>query len=74
MLILLFMMTIYTLAHKKWMIFFTCLMMLARECVIFLTAPASFIQYSYPVMYAAAFLFMMLLLEAVHMPKEQRVQ
>lgn len=74
MLVLLFAMTIYTLVRKKWMVFFSCLMMLARECVIFLTAPASFIQYSYPVMYATAFLFVMLLLEAFHMSKKQSIQ
>jgi hypothetical protein len=70
-LLLLLGMTIYTLVKKNLMVFFTCLMMLARECVIFLTAPASFIQYSYPVMYATVFLFLMLLLETFHMPKKK---
>lgn len=74
LLLLLLIMTVYTLVTKKRAVFFMCLMMLAREGVIFLTAPASFIQYSYPVMYAISFLFAMLLLEKLHMPKKKGVQ
>ncbi len=65
MLILLFALTLYTLIRKQYMIFFTGLMMLAREAVIFLTAPASFIQYSYPVMYATAFLAFLTVFECI---------
>ena len=64
MLILLIAVTLYSLIRKKPVVFFTCLMMLAREAVIFLTAPASFIQYSYPVMYATAFFVFMMICEA----------
>lgn len=74
MLILLFIITIYSLCKKNWFVLFTCLMMLAREGVIFLTAPTSFIQYSYPVMYATAFLFLMLLLERIQMAKQNNIQ
>lgn len=74
LLLLLFIMTIYTLLKRNRMFFSMCLMMLAREGVIFLTAPASFIQYSYPVMYAVSFLFVMLLLEKLHMPKKDGIQ
>ena len=72
MLVLLFALTLYTLIRKKYMIFFTCLMMLAREAVIFLTAPASFIQYSYPVMYATAFLVMMVLFDILEKKSASR--
>jgi len=63
MLLLLLILTLFTLVRKQYMVFFTCLMMLAREGVIFLTAPASFIQYSYPVMFATAFLVFMTVFE-----------
>ena len=46
---------IVSLIRRKWFFVFCLLSLFARECVIFLTAPASFIQYSYPVMYVTAF-------------------
>ncbi len=41
----------WCLFKKKWFAFFVVSSLLAREAVIFMTAPASFIQYSYPTMY-----------------------
>lgn len=72
-LLLLCLMTVYTLIKKEYMIFFLALSMLAREGVIFLTAPASFIQYSYPVMFATVFLALMLLLQTLDMSKQNRI-
>lgn len=74
MLLLLGILTCLTILKRRYMIFFLCLMMLAREAVIFLTAPASFIQYSYPVMYAVAFLILITLLDATFLSKQNRVQ
>ncbi len=53
-LVLCFALLILSLFKKKWFGFFFFGALLAREAVIFLTAPASFIQYSYPTMYVAA--------------------
>lgn len=44
-----------SLIKRNWFIFFSLASLLAREAVIFLTAPASFIQYSYPVMFVTLF-------------------
>ena len=63
MLLLLIIMTISTLIRKKWFLFFGCLALIAREAVIFLTAPASFIQYSYPMMYATAALLLLMIVD-----------
>lgn len=63
MLVLLLALTIYTLVRKKWFLLFGFLALLAREAVIFLTAPASFIQYSYPMMYATAALALLMLID-----------
>lgn len=60
---LLFISLIYSAIKKKGFIFWTLLSLLAREAVIFLTAPASFIQYSYPVMFVTAFLALILIVE-----------
>ncbi len=50
-----------SLIRKKWFLFFCFGSLLAREAVIFLSAPASFIQYSYPTMFVtAAFCLLML--------------
>ena len=44
-----------SLRKKRWVLFVTILSLFAREGVIFLTAPASFIQYSYPMMFVTCF-------------------
>lgn len=44
-----------SLIKRNWFMFFSLASLLAREAVIFLTAPASFIQYSYPVMFVTLF-------------------
>ena len=54
MLILCLAALIYSLVKKKWFLFFSFGSLLAREAVIFLSAPASFIQYSYPTMFVTA--------------------
>ena len=46
------------LVKKKWFLFFVFAALLGREGVIFLTAPASFVQYSYPTMYTVFALLM----------------
>lgn len=61
MLLLLLVLTIYTLVRKKWFLLFGFLALTAREAVIFLTAPASFIQYSYPMMYTTAAMALLML-------------
>ena len=62
-LVLLVITLIYSAIKKKGFAFWTLLSLLARETVIFLTAPASFIQYSYPVMFVTVFLAMILVIE-----------
>lgn len=72
--ILILMMTalIVSLFQRKWF-FFTCFASLfAREAVIFLTAPASFIQYSYPTMFTASFFIILMIIEAVGLKYEQK--
>ena len=49
--------------RKKWFVFFALASLLAREAVIFLTAPASFIQYSYPVMFVTIFFVLVSVIE-----------
>ena len=68
-LILLILTCIYTLTKKKWLLFWMCLSLIAREGVIFLTAPASFVQYNYPTMFSAIFLFIYTILEAIEEKK-----
>lgn len=63
MLVILFVLTIYSLVGKNWFIGCTCLSLCAREAVIFLTAPASFIQYSYPMMFVTLVLLLLLIIE-----------
>jgi hypothetical protein len=63
MLVLLLILIVYTLVRKKWFLFFGFLALIAREAVIFLTAPASFIQYSYPMMYATAAIALLMLID-----------
>jgi len=52
-----------SLIKRKWFIFVTMLSLFAREAVIFLTAPASFIQYSYPMMFVTLFLAVIVIIE-----------
>lgn len=59
-----FIFMLYTLFEKKWFYFFGFASLIAREAVIFLTAPASFIQYSYPMMYVTVFLLYMMFLSS----------
>ncbi len=63
---------IYATIKKKGFAFWTLLSLLAREAVIFLTAPASFIQYSYPVMFVTVFLSMILIVEHFEAKKEAK--
>lgn len=65
MLLLLTVLLIVTLFRRKWFLFFCFGSLLAREAVIFLTAPASFIQYSYPMMYVTAVFFALMVVEAL---------
>lgn len=60
------------LIRKKWFYVILFLSLFAREAIIFLTAPASFIQYSYPFMYATAAVGMVLLIEAVEKRKMEK--
>lgn len=62
-LILLVLTIFISLFRKNWFIFFSLASLLARELVIFLTAPASFIQYSYPTMFVTIFLIMIYFIE-----------
>lgn len=59
-----FIFTFYALATANWFFFFAFLSLMARETVIFLTAPASFIQYGYPMMFVTAFLLLVLFVSA----------
>ena len=63
MLLILLAATVFTLVRRKWFLLFGFLAMLAREAVIFLTAPASFIQYSYPMMYTTAALVLLMIID-----------
>jgi hypothetical protein len=62
-LLLLVLCILITCIRKNWFIFFALASLLARELVIFFTAPASFIQYSYPTMFVTVFFAGILLLE-----------
>lgn len=72
MLLLLCAATLLTLVRKRWFLFSCFLAMIAREAVIFLTAPASFIQYSYPMMYTTATLLLLMLVEWISSRTEER--
>lgn len=61
----------YSLIRRKWFLFFAFGAFLAREAVVFLLAPTSFIQYSYPMMYGTAFLFLLLLAEVLAKKKNE---
>ena len=58
MLVILIVSLVISIIKKNWFIAVTLLSLLAREGVIFLTAPASFIQYSYPMMFVTAWAFL----------------
>ena len=63
MLVIALVMLIVSFIYKKWFYVVLFLSLFAREAVIFLTAPASFIQYSYPFMYAVAAVAMVMVIE-----------
>lgn len=65
MLLLLLGITVYAIIKKNWFVFFVSLNLIAREAVIFLTAPASFIQYSYPMMYVTAVYLLLLFVDHI---------
>lgn len=71
-LLLCFILFIISLCRKDWFLFFVFGTLLAREAVIFLTAPTSFIQYSYPTMYTAAALAVLLLTQRFLLPGQGR--
>lgn len=54
---------LYSLFRKRWFAFWALASLMAREAVIFLTAPASFIQYSYPSMFTTSFILLILVIE-----------
>lgn len=62
---------IFSVFYKKWFEATAFLSLFLREGVIFLTAPASFIQYSYPMMYVTSFLIFVLILEWVQEKKNK---
>ncbi|MBQ8527180.1 MAG: hypothetical protein IJ429_01785 [Lachnospiraceae bacterium] len=70
MLVILLVATVVALCRKKWFLLFGFLALWAREAVIFLTAPASFIQYSYPMMYATATLVLLMIVEHLCLKKQ----
>lgn len=51
------------LIKKKWFFCIAILSLFAREAVIFLSAPASFIQYNYPMMFVTLFLTFIVICE-----------
>lgn len=63
MLVILLVVTILALVRRKWFLLFSFLALFAREAVIFLTAPASFIQYSYPMMYTTAAIVLLMIVD-----------
>ena len=65
MLLLLLGITVYAIIKKNWFVFLVSLNLIAREAVIFLTAPASFIQYSYPMMYVTAVYLLLLFVDHI---------
>lgn len=58
-----------SLFKRNWFVFFSLASLLARETVIFLTAPASFIQYSYPVMFVTVFIVLVSVIEYIQHKK-----
>ena len=60
---LLILAAIFSLIKKNRFSFWVLTSLLAREAVIFLTAPASFIQYSYPTMFVTIFILLILIIE-----------
>lgn len=76
MLLLLLGITVYAIIKKNWFVFFVSLNLIAREAVIFLTAPASFIQYSYPMMYVTAVYLLLLFVDHIsqRLPEQKQIQ
>ena len=71
MLLLLLGITVYAIIKKNWFVLFVSLNLIAREAVIFLTAPASFIQYSYPMMYVTAVYLLLLFVDHISQKASQ---
>ncbi len=71
MLIILLIGIILTLLQKKGTLLWALLILLAREAVIFLTAPASFIQYSYPMMYVVMAYLLLELVNKLSLSKQK---
>lgn len=71
MLLLALLLFVVALLYKKWFYVVLFLSLFAREAVIFLTAPASFIQYNYPFMYAVAAVAVVMVLEAAEKRKTE---
>ena len=69
MLLLLTVATVISLVRRRWFLLFCFLTLYAREAVIFLTAPASFIQYSYPMMYVTAVFCVLMTADVLCRPK-----
>lgn len=69
-LLLLLAATIVAICKKEPFLLFCFLALFAREAVIFLTAPASFIQYSYPMMYATAALVLLMIVDSICAKKQ----
>lgn len=72
-LFLLFVTCIYTLLKRKWLLFWMCLSLIAREGIIFLTAPTTFVQYSYPSMFATVFLFIVTIIEIIETKNNSKI-
>lgn len=62
-LVLAFVFLIGCIVKRKWFLSMVLLSLFAREAVIFLSAPASFIQYNYPMMFVTLFIAFILLCE-----------
>lgn len=73
MLVIALVMLIVSFIYKKWFYVVLFVSLFAREAVIFLTAPASFIQYSYPFMYAVAAVAMVMVIEMMEKRETGRI-
>lgn len=59
-----------SLVKRNWFWVLALLSLFAREAVIFLSAPASFIQYSYPMMFVTLFLTFLVICEHCSKPRK----
>ena len=59
----------FALYKKNWFFVFLFVSLILREAIIFLSAPASFIQYSYPTMYVTVAMTFLLILESMNQNK-----